>query len=339
MTLKHTLLGLSLSCLLAGASADALAWGGRGHEMIARAAVNTLPADGPVFLKGQVDYIAASASDPDTWRNESEPFLKIEEDPNHGWFREQFDFMKEPPRSRYAFILALREEQQRIAASDPERARLMNVRWTGTLPYAAAEGYGRLVSTMRRIRQAQAAGKDTSALEQTCAFQAAWFSHYLADGSQPLHATIHHDGWQGPNPHHYTTDPRVHGRMESHYVDLIALSEADLAARVPAPAHQQGDVFDIILAQLDRSSARVEQVYQLEKAGAFDDPGNDQARELVYLTAGEGTTLLRDLLYRAWRESALPKPAATGAGTPEPTHPDYDPATGSAPAARSPALD
>lgn len=53
------------------------------------------------------DYIAGSASIPDTWRGASEPFSKIEEDPNHGWFREQFVFMKEVPRSRYEFVLEL----------------------------------------------------------------------------------------------------------------------------------------------------------------------------------------------------------------------------------------
>lgn len=338
--MKKYTLGIALACLLAAAPDHAQAWGGRGHAVIARAAVDALPADGPAFLQRQADYIAASASIPDGWRNETEPFLKIEEDPNHGWFREQFAFMRQPPRSRHAFILALREEQQRIAASDPELARLMNVRWTGTLPYAAMEGYGRLVAGMRQIRRAHAAGEDTTALEQTCAFYAAWFSHYIADGAQPMHDTIHHDGWQGPNPHGYTRDPKVHGRMESEYVELIALSEADLAPRLPAvPAHQDGDVFEIILAQLDRGTARVEQVYQLDKAGAFADADNRQARELVYLTAGEGAALLRDLLYRAWRESALPQPPVPVPGSPDPANPAYDPATGSAPAARSRPLD
>lgn len=338
--MKHIMLGLISLGLLATATGPALAWGERGHAVIARAAVDALPDDGPVFLRRHREYIGAMSSIPDGWRNEREPFLKIEEDPNHGWFREQFAFMRQPPRSRYAFVLALRAQQQRIAASNPELARRMNVRWTGTLPYAAIEGYGRLVAGMRQIRNARDSGEDSTALEQTCAFYAAWFSHYIADGAQPLHDTIHHDGWQGPNPHGYTRDPKVHGRMESHYVDLIALSEADLAPQLPAqPRHQDGDVFDLILAQLDRGTARVEQVYQLEQAGAFDDRDNRQARALVYLTAGEGAALLRDLLYRAWRESALAPTPPPVPGSPDPSNPNYDPATGSAPAAASPALD
>lgn len=338
--MQQIVLGLGLIGVLLTAAGEACAWGERGHAVIARTAVDALPDDGPAFLRRQRDYIGAMASVADSWRSESEPFLKIDEDPNHGWFREQFAFMRQPPRSRYAFVLALRAEQQRIAASDPERARRMNVRWTGTLPYAAIEGYGRLVAGMRQIRRARAAGQDSAALEQSCAFYAAWFSHYLADAAQPLHDSIHHDGWQGPNPHDYSRDPKVHGRMESHYVALIDLSESDLAPQLPAlPGHQRGDVFEIILAQLERGTARVEQVYQLDQRGAFDDRNDTQARALVYLTAGEGAALLRDLLYRAWRESAVPPAAAPLPGSPEPSNPRYDPATGSAPAGLAPALE
>src|ERR1700728_4168289 len=112
----------SLAVLLAAAlciPVPAFPWGTRAHAVIDRTAVNTLPADGPVFLKNYVDYIAGSASIPDTWRGASDPFSKIEEDPNHGWFREQFVFMKEIPRSRYEFVLELYKEYLRIEKSDP----------------------------------------------------------------------------------------------------------------------------------------------------------------------------------------------------------------------------
>ncbi len=110
----------------------AFPWGARAHAVIDHTAVDTLPDDGPVFLKKYADYIAGSASIPDTWREASGPFSKIEEDPNHGWFREQFAFMKEIPRSRYEFVLALYKEYLVIEKSKPEDARRMNVRWTGT---------------------------------------------------------------------------------------------------------------------------------------------------------------------------------------------------------------
>ena len=318
-----------------GIPETAFPWGTRAHAVIDRTAVDTLPADGPVFLKKYVDYIAGSASIPDTWRQASEPFSKIEEDPNHGWFREQFSFMKEVPRSRYEFVLELYREYLRIEKSDPENARRMNVRWTGTLPFAAAEVYGHLVADMRALRKARAENKDTAFLEQTCAFYVAWMGHYIGDGAQPLHDTIHHDGWQGPDPKGYTRDPKIHGRFESQYVDSISLTEEDIVERIGKPGHLSGDVFDLILAHLDEAGSNVETIYKLDKRNAFADVHDQEAREMVYSRTAAGARMLRDLVYRAWLESALPPTP----GRPNPvdqSNPLYNPESGSAPASKSP---
>ena len=312
-------------------------WGKRAHSVIDRTAVDTLPGDGPVFLKKYADYIAGSASIPDTWRSASDPFSKIEEDPNHGWFREQFAFMsdKDIPRSRYEFVLALYKEYLRIEKTDPARARLTNVRWTGTLPYAAAEVYGHLVADMRALRKLPADGQDTAFLEQTCAFYVAWMGHYIGDGAQPLHDTIHHDGWQGPNAKGYTRDPGIHGRFESQYVDAIGLTEEDLLPRIGKPGHLQGDVFDLIIGHLNEAGSQVEAIYQLDKRNAFADTHDHEAREMVYSRTAAGASMLRDLVYRAWLESALTGPGVRPSPL-DPNNPMYNPETGSAPASRSP---
>jgi len=114
---------------LASASTSVGAWGERGHYAINRAAVRAIPHDGPAFLRGHEDWIVYLSTIPDSWRRPSEPFLKILEDPNHGWFREQFAFMKTVPRSRYEFVLALDAEHRRlVAAGDAKAAALTNVR-------------------------------------------------------------------------------------------------------------------------------------------------------------------------------------------------------------------
>jgi hypothetical protein len=311
----------------------AFAWGHQAHAAIDRAAIAGLPADGPLFLRAQAEYIAASATLPDSWRNASEPFAKIEEDPNHGWFRERFAFLKPIPRSRFAFILALYRENQRVAATDPAAARWINVRWTGTLPYAALEQYGQLVSEMRQLRAARAAGKTDAArfLEQNCAFAVTRLGHYIGDGAMPLHDSQNSDGWVGPNPKGYTTDHSIHGRFESDYVAAIGLTEADVARHMAPMGHATGDVFDAVLAYLDRNGAKMELVYQLDKRGAFRDPQDRQARDLVYAQTGGGASMLRDLIYRAWLESARTPPAVVPSPL-DPANPDYDPTTGSAPA-------
>lgn len=307
------------------------AWGGRGHRVIDRAALNALPSDGPVFLQGYADWIAANATIPDTWRSPSEPFLKIDEDPNHGWFREQFAFMadKDVPRSRYEFVLAIYNQYLKIRTTDPEQAARMNVRWTGTLPYAAVESYERLVTGMRLLRAARAKKEDTKFLEMDCAFYVARLGHYVGDGGQPLHDTIHHDGWVGPNPNGYTRDPRIHGRFESGFVDKIQLEPADIAHRI-GKFQDHGDVFNALLVYLDTAGSHVEEIYQLDKRHAFDDAADPQARELIYMQTSAAAQMLRDLICMAWQQSGTTlMPQSNPLDL---KNPAYNPSTGSAPA-------
>jgi hypothetical protein len=323
--------------------AGAFGWGGRAHGIVNRVAIQTLPGDGPAFLLAHEDLIAQLASMPDTWRAFDEPFLKIDEDPNHGWFREQFAFMKQVPRSRYEFAIALHDEYLRIRKKDSARARLMNVRWAGTLPYAAVEGFERVKSAMRLYRMMKVAGTDTKTIELQLAYEVGWLGHYAGDGAMPLHATIHNEGWKGPNPNGYTTDPRIHGRLDSAYPDLLELSATDIRPLVAKPQILE-DAFDAILAHCDRATGVVEQVYRLEKAGAFGK-GTDEARKLISDQVASGAALLRDLVHTAWIDSgkeieasranpAAPrKPGRMYNGYPESLdNPQYNPATGSAPA-------
>lgn len=317
--------------VLLAASTSGTAWGVRAHTWINRVAVRTIPDDGPVFLKAHEAWIAYLSTIPDTWRRPSEPFLKILEDPNHGWFQEQFSFMNEIPRSRYEFVLALHDEHRRQSTAGDPAATLTNVRWTGTLPYAAVEGYERMLAAMRRYRSMAEKREDTRFVEQEVAFYMGWTGHYTGDGAQPLHDTVHHDGWQGPNPKGYTTNPGVHGDFESRFVDLIELEGDDFQASV-GPARVLADPFTSILDHLDEAGRHTEEVYQLDRAGALTDPAHAQARNLVVQQAARGAALLRDLAYTAWVKSGEP-PAGDPDGNPvTPTHPRYNPAAGSAPA-------
>lgn len=336
--LSHKLLWSAVLGACACVPLKAYAWGERAHSLIDSTAINALPDDGPTYLKKQVSLIADSASVPDSWRAASEPFSKMAEDPNHGWFREQSAFLKTIPRSRVAFILALYREHERLEALGSPEAKRMNVRWAGTLPYAVVEGYEHLVADMRAIREAQATGHDSSALQTDTAFMVAWMGHYVADGSQPLHVTIHHDGWVGPNPHHYTRDHNVHGRFESDYVEMINLTERDVQQHLAPLGHQSGDVFDLVLAYLAQSHRDVETVYALDQSGALKDPQNKAARHLVYERTAAAAAMLRDLVYRAWRESALPPETSAQPDPADPESPGYDSASGTVPAPRSPSL-
>lgn len=324
------LAALSAISALSLPASPAAAWGGRAHAVIDRAALDAIPDDGPVFLRRYTDYIATSASLPDSWRGASENFSKIEEDPNHGWFREQFAFLRPIPRSRYEFVLALYKEYERIRDKDPEMAARTNVRWTGTLPYAAMENYQRLIVCMRQVRAAQTAGQNASVPEQHCAFEAIRLGHYIGDGAQPLHDSVNSDGWRGPDPKNYTRDGSIHGRFESRFVDGMGLSTSDIAPRLGAPAHRDGDMFEAILAFLDESGAKMETIYILEKRNGFADYQDPDVRALIYAQTAKAAAMLRDMLCRAWAESARP-PAKIEPSPLDRANPRYNPETGSAP--------
>ena len=174
-----------------------------------------------------------------------------------------------------------------------------------------------------------------------------WLGHYTADGEQPLHDSVQHDGWQGPNPDHYTTDPRIHGRFESGFVDSIQLSDSNLLPLMGKP-EVLADPFSTIVQSLGDSSTYVEEIYQMDKRGAFADPKDAQAKHLVTMQLAKAATLLRDLTYTAWVESGKPVSTVSrlgqqggscpvppcGESVPNPIYPSdpaYNPSTGSAP--------
>src|SRR5579863_1569689 len=182
------------------------AWGFRGHTVANLAAVEAIPADGPVFLKAFKAYIGHLGPIPDTWRSPGDPYLRISEDPNHGWYTESFDFMKEIPRSRTEFTLRVYDEYLRVSKTDPERAKLLNIRYTGLQAYSMMEGYERMKAGMRlyRLASGQAPGLTSryenidgayasispsfsdpkqvaEFLARDVAFYMGWLGHYIAD--------------------------------------------------------------------------------------------------------------------------------------------------------------
>jgi hypothetical protein len=49
-------------------------------------------------------------------------------------------------------------------------------------------------------------------------------------------------------------------------------------------------------------------VYQLEKAGGFVGAGTGESREFTAERLAAGASMLRDMIYTAWLESAQPVP-------------------------------
>ena len=345
---------LALACVGSLALPPLDAWGVRGHTVANLAAVEGIPADGPVFLKAQEAYIGHLGTIPDTWRGYTEPYLRISEDANHGWYTEQFDFIPNPPHSRTEFMLRVYDQYLKVKAADPDRAKLLNIRYTGLQAYSIMEGYERMKAGMRLYRavdnpqQSRANLASTLAaisplfsdaaqvkqmLANDIAFYMGWVGHYVADAAQPLHNSMHHDGWSGANPKGYTRDPEIHGRFESRYVDLIETTAPDVVKYMRKDGRHLDDVWKATLDHSLEARNSVEDIYRADQRGALQKKDDTEARELVYKRLAAGASFLRDLTYTAWIESAKPIPSVDPIKRMEnPANPRYNPAAGSAPA-------
>lgn len=281
---------------LAVATPKAHAWGDEGHRMVNKLAAKNLPADVPAFLRSAtaVDEIEYLGPEPDRWRSPSEPELVAAQAPEHFIDLEWADELGALPRKRLDF-----EAKAFAAGKRPEKI--------GLQPWVTTEVWQRLKAAMRAYRTLEAAHKDTKPVEQAILFYAGWLGHYVGDGAQPLHATIQYNGWTGPNPNGYTTDHKIHWQFEGPFVGAN-VHEADVAPKMTAPKPVKGDLFESYVAYLRESQKDVEKVYQLEKAGGFVGAGSAESRDFAATRLAAGASMLRDMIYTAWQQSAIPVP-------------------------------
>jgi hypothetical protein len=282
----------------------AFAWGNEGHVYINRVAAQKLPASMPRFLRRAVVEIAYLGPEPDRWRNPAEFALKNAQEPDHFIDLERVSWLDPLPKGRYEFYRKLYEKR----AASTEHPDDYLPEKVGLQPYITMEIYGRLKSAFRDYRQLRAAHKPTASVEQAIIFYAGWMGHYVADGSQPLHTTIQYNGWVGPNPNGYTTLHDIHAQFETVYV-AANIQANNFAGFVNAPERMK-DPFSDYLAYLKQSSALVENVYALEKAGGFHQKGSPAAFEFTTHRLAAGSQMLLNLWYTAWMESAVIPPPA-----------------------------
>jgi hypothetical protein len=62
------------------------------------------------------------------------------------------------------------------------------------------------------------------------------------------------------------------------------------------------------VAYLRNTATCVEKVYQFEKAGGFVGAGSADSRAFVTERLAAGASMLRDMIYSAWLDSAKPVP-------------------------------
>jgi len=285
----------ALTCLIS-LSTSGHAWETEGHRMINRLAVTNLPPDTPEFLRTPTasDEIEWLGPEPDRWRSAAEPELNAAQAPEHFLDLELADALGPLPPKRLDFEAKVFAANQR-----PEKI--------GLQPWVTDEVWERLKAALRNYRELKAAGQDTKPVEAAVIFYAGWLGHYVGDASQPLHTTVQYNGWTGPNPNGYTTSHQIHHVFEGVFV-AANIHLADVQAKMTPLQAIDGDIFDAYVAYIRHTNSYVEKLYQLEKGGGFEGAGTPASRDFTAERLAAGASMLRDMIYSAWIESAKPVP-------------------------------
>jgi len=152
----------------------------------------------------------------------------------------------------------------------------------------------------RRLRKVRA---DTSGAEQAILYDVGKLGHFVGDGSQPLHTTVNYNGWvETANPEKFSRLPGIHSRFETEFAH-DNLEAQDVRPLIPA-VRVRNSPFQDFLEYLQTSHARVAQVYRFDKRGAFVGRGTAASREFTAERLAAGATMLRDMIYTAWLDSA-----------------------------------
>jgi hypothetical protein len=286
--------------------AQALAWGATGHRMIGEVATEALPADIPAFLRRASADIGELSREPDRSRGAGK-LHDTDRDAAH--FIDIDDNGTALGGPTLATMPPLRADYEKALQAAGENS------WSaGYLPYAILDRYQQLTQDFAYWRVLKAA-EDNRAWRS----HRAWFradrlrreglilrtmgelSHFVGDGSQPLHVTSHYNGWgDGPNPQGFTK-AKIHSPFEGKFV-VENIREDAVRAAMPAANLANQPIEARVAAYLGRTNGFVAPLYALEKAGGLA-PGD--ARGVAFATArmGEGAAELRDLVSLAWAAS------------------------------------
>jgi hypothetical protein len=302
-----------LAAVLAFAPFPAFGWGATGHRYIGELAVRNLPKTVPAFLRDPVAavQIGLMAQEPDISRNAGRPH---DDDSDPGHFVDVSDDgtilggpkLSSLPAARQDYDTALR-----AAGSNEYKA--------GYLPYNLMDGWQQLVKDFALLRRDMAAQKYARKFAMTAAQKSAFarsqavrqiltlrdlgvWAHYVGDASQPMHASVHYNGWgEGPNPEGFVTTQGLHAKFEATFVDAH-VGEKDVAA-VLRPYRGCGcSIQERTQDYLIATQAELVPLYRLEKAGAFD-AASPQAKAFAAARIAEGAAMLRDLVTDAWQAS------------------------------------
>ena len=310
---------LTTLLLFALVPANGFAWGYVGHSMISRLAMENLPSSMPAFMRSPqaVDEITYMGPEEDRIKGAGQSW---DEDNDEGHFLDIDD------NHKIGGVIALDALPKDMAAYADALSKAGTTPYKmGFVPYTIMDGFerARMDFALWRVadylathaetpekRAEQARERDLR--EALTLRDIGDWGHFVGDGSQPLHITIHYNGWGDyPNPKGYTTN-HIHSLFETQTVDKYSKIEdvrkMMLAPSIPAADHllTQEEIGKMTGAYLGASADEVAPLYDLYAAGGFTN-GSKEAIDFTDLQLARGASMLRDLITLAWENSDYAK--------------------------------
>jgi hypothetical protein len=298
---------VALGCL---APSQADAWGATGHRIIGELAIGSLTNELPDFMRTQdvARQVGELAREPDRWRGSGQVH-DSERDPGH--FIDIADdqtilggpSLSALPATRLQYDTALRA----IGTTQYK---------AGYLPYSIVDGWQQLKTDFAYWRADRAGAEHAKSDEVRAWFErdralhemlairdlGVW-AHFVGDGSQPMHASVHYDGWGDyPNPEGFSSRHGIHARFEGPFV-RVNVSEADVAALLPPARDCSCAIEARTAAYLAATQSQILPFYRLEKAKVFEG-ATPEGKAFAAARIAAGTAELRDMIVDAWRASA-----------------------------------
>lgn len=321
--------GLTGACMLL-ASCHAWSWGHAGHVGISRIAIEKLPDEIPSFIRNDLAVAAIGELGPEadesrttgivTGRSSSGNLLTsrtvhdAERDPGH--FVDIDDTgvivggvvpLSNLPATREAF-----DTEQRTGA--PTQTQYSG----GYLPYEMLDGFQQLRKDLGMWRAFKAglhsAKKESDRdyfrfhlvlREQLIIRDLGYWSHFVADASQPMHVSIHFNGWGNfPNPNGYTTAP-IHAPFEGSFVHNFIDFRKVAAAVRPYTDRGVTTMEQRVPLYLEETLAQLVPTYQTALDSGNDNYQTAKPAEVAFVTArlAAGASELRDEIVDAWHQS------------------------------------
>jgi hypothetical protein len=288
---------------------NALAWGATGHRMISKLAIQNLPTEIPAFLRTEkaVEFIGELGREPDRSKGTGNSH---DHDLDPGHFINLSDNFTVANVVSVDPLPATREDYDsalRLNGSNEYKA--------GFLPYSIIDGWEQLQRDFAYWRADLAKEKSSTSKNEQAWFaedrelremiilrDLGFWSHFVADGSQPMHVSIHYDGWGDyPNPEGYKSTKGIHAKFEGAFIASYIHPE-DVIKKLRPPRDCNCSIQTRAISYLRETHSQLLPLLALDKEGAFSEntiAGKDFASSRLASAVSE----LRDMIVSAWRTS------------------------------------